>query len=74
MNILQVKLSVICNGCGKLMRDMGEWPTTFPKEKDQAGHVLQCRRFMCTTCRIPSENYEKGYPVGFAIVDDGEVT
>ena len=72
MDILHAKLNVICNGCGKLMRDMGEWPTQYPRGDDQPVRVLQSRRFMCQTCRVPSDAYERGYPVGFAIVDDGE--
>ena len=72
INILKSKLNVICNGCGMLMRDMGEWPVQFPRDNDLAGHTLQARRFACSAdCRIPNSSYEKGYPVIIAIVDDG---
>lgn len=72
MDLFKSKFNVLCNGCGELMRDMGEWPMQYPRNKDYGGHTLQGRRFMCKTCRTPSPDYERGYPVGFSIADDGE--
>ncbi len=73
MNITNMKLHAFCNGCGELMRDMGEWPVQFPRQEgvhQGACFTLQARRFVCKTCRTPSDKYEKGYPVIISIVDN----
>jgi hypothetical protein len=72
MSVTQQKMSAICNGCGVPMRDMGEWPVTFPKGEGNPihYHTLQCRRFACRTCRIPDDKIAKGYPVMVALIDE----
>ena len=74
--ITTMKLNALCGICGELMRDLGEWPITYPrKENHTAAHTLQARRFSCRTCRAPpnnAEQYAGGYPVIIALIDDGE--
>lgn len=74
MTITQTKLHALCNGCGKLMRDMGEWPVRYPREISSStvgsGNILQARLFACAEgCKTPSKDYDKGYPVMISLVD-----
>lgn len=64
-------LVCICNSCGKVMRNMGEWPVRYPKEKDNSNsNTVQCIRYSCTTCKVPSDTFNPGYPVMFTILGE----
>ena len=60
------KLHIVCNGCGELMGQMGEWPITHPRELDAEGilkpvNTQQAFRYNCKTCRTPCLEYAPGY-------------
>jgi RNase P subunit RPR2 len=61
------ELVTLCNGCGEPMRFMGEWPVQFPKSNGPK-NIQQVYRWICRTCRTPSEASAKGVPVAISIV------
>lgn len=67
-------LKIVCNGCGELMREFGEWPVVFPKvepsETKGAYNVQQAFRYACRTCKTPHSAYEKGIPVMVSILKE----
>ena len=49
---------VFCNGCGKPMRYIGEWPVKLPEQTtcdDRQATIATAVCWQCTTCRIPSD-------------------
>lgn len=71
------RLHVVCNGCGELMRQMGEWPTQFPNKLETGKYTYgtqQSFRYSCKTCRLPNEHYKNGVSMMVSILDVPEQT
>jgi len=64
-------LTILCNGCGKPMRSMGEWPLVYPSS-DGTNNIQQGARYACNTCRLPNPKFKKGVPVMASIPLTGE--
>lgn len=64
-------LKIICNGCGEVMRELGEWPVSFPRHStEKTYNMQQAFRYLCRTCKTPVESYDKGVPVGISILKE----
>ena len=66
-------LTIICNGCGDPMREMGEWPVQWPKA-DKPKNMQQSFRYYCSTCRLPNPQYKPGIPFGINILVDDDIS
>ena len=62
-------LAIICNGCGQLMRNMGEWPVQYPREAEPK-NIVQAIRYACNVCKIPSDKFKPGYPNIITIIGE----
>jgi len=71
MSIKHGGLTILCNGCGNAMRDLGEWPVIWPKTEGGIGHknVQQASRYACQTCKIPTDDFAGGLPVMATIIE-----
>lgn len=63
------ELTVICNGCGKPMRSLGEWPFQWPPDVERS-NIQQTSRYACGTCRLPHADFPKGIPIMATIIED----
>jgi hypothetical protein len=57
------------------MRDMGEWPITWPKHEGNTPgpmNIQRASRYACETCRLPHPEFKAGIPVIIGIVETGE--
>ena len=65
-------LAIVCNGCGELMRDLGEWPITYPERGGSvqvSKNLQQSTRYACKTCKTPHPSFERGVPVLISIIE-----